>query len=239
MRRAAHARFPEHLSPVAAVSSPDNELWLQCWRDRSTDFHQKTVNPLLVRYWQSLNLPAKSRVFVPLCGKSLDLLWLAGQGHQVAGIELSPIAVRAFFRENRLHPVRRQVGRLTEWSSGQIRIFCGDIFALTAADLGPVNAVYDRAALTALPETTRIAYVAHLHALIPVMCPIFLVSAEDPEESDGTASEQAIAEELLALYAGRFTVDLVHVVPSYQSDPEAPEAPPQLVEHKLYRLLPI
>lgn len=237
MRRTIHARFPEHLSPVAAVSSPDNELWLQCWRDRSTDFHQKTVNPLLMRYWPSLNLSANSRVFVPLCGKSLDLLWLAGQGHLVTGIELSPIAVRAFFRENRLQPARRQVGRLTEWSSGPIRILCGDIFALAAADLGPIDAVYDRAALTALPETARIAYVAHLHALIPEMCPIFLVSAEDPEEGDG--AEPAIAEELLALYAGRFTIDLVHVVPGYQLDPEVPEAPPQRVEHKLYRLLPI
>lgn len=219
------------------MSSPGNVLWEQCWRDRETDFHQKTVNPLLVRYWQSLNLPAGSRVFVPLCGKSLDLLWLAGQGHPVIGVELSPIAVRAFFRENRLLPARRQVGRLTEWSSGPIRIFCGDIFALTAADLGPVAAVYDRAALTALSEAARIAYVAHLQALIPETCPIFLLTAEDPETLDGQDPE--VAEELLTLYAGRFSVDLVHVAPSFQSHPEVPDAPPLPIEHKFYRLLPI
>lgn len=221
------------------MSSPDNALWEQCWRDRHTDFHQKTVNPLLVRYWQSLNLPAGSRIFVPLCGKSLDLLWLAAQGHQVIGVELSPIAVRAFFRENRLQPARRQIGRLTEWSSGAIRIFCGDIFALTAADLGAVAAVYDRAALTALPETARLAYVAHLQALIPEICPIFLLTVEDPEEGDADDSAPVIAEELLSLYAGRFTVDLVHVAPGSQADPENPEAPPLPVEHKFYRLRPI
>jgi thiopurine S-methyltransferase len=219
--------------------SPDNALWEQCWRDRNTDFHQKTVNPLLVRYWQSLQLPAGSRIFVPLCGKSLDLLWLAGQGYQVIGVELSPIAVRAFFRENKLQPTRRQVGRLTEWSSGPLRIFCGDIFALTAADLGSIAAVYDRAALTALPEAARLDYVAHLHALIPEICPIFLLTAEDPEEGDAEGLEPGVAAELLTLYAERFTVDLVHVAPSFQADPESPEAPPLPIEHKFYRLLPI
>jgi thiopurine S-methyltransferase len=221
------------------MSNPDNALWQQCWRDRNIEFHQKTVNQLLIRYWHSLNLEAGSRVFVPLCGKSLDLLWLAQQGCEVIGIELSPIAVRAFFRENNLLPARRQVGRLTEWSSGPIRVFCGDIFALTAADLGPISAVYDRAALTALPETVRATYVAHLHALIPETCPIFLLTAEDPEEGDADGAEPNVAEELLTLYTERFTVELVHVAPSFQTDPEAPDEPPLPIEHKFYRLLPI
>lgn len=221
------------------MSNPDNALWEQCWRDRNIEFHQKTVNQLLIRYWHSLNLAAGSRIFVPLCGKSLDLLWLAQQGCEVIGVELSPIAVRAFFRENGLMPMRRQVGRLTEWSSGPIRIFCGDIFALTAADLGPISAVYDRAALTALPEAVRVTYVAHLHALIPETCPIFLLTAEDPEEGDADGAEPNVAEELLTLYTERFTVELVHVAPSFQSDPEVPDAPPLPIEHKFYRLLPI
>lgn len=115
--------------------------------------------------------------------------------------------------------------------------FCGDIFALTAGDLGAIAAVYDRAALTALPEMARVAYVAHMHALIPETCPIFLLTAEDPEEGDG--KEPEVAEELLTLYAERFTVDLVHVAPSFQADPEAPDAPPLPIEHKFYRLLPV
>lgn len=216
------------------MSSPDNALWQQCWRDRNTAFHQKTVNPLLIRFWESLNLPKDSRVFVPLCGKSLDLLWLAAQGHQVVGSELSPIAVRAFFRENRLTPVRRQVGKLTEWANGRIRIFCGDFFALAAADLGAIAAVYDRAALTALPEEVRAAYVAHLHALLPETCPIFLLTAEDPEEGELEGQEPAVAAELVTLYASRFTVDLAHAVSIVEPDTD----PVQRVEHKLYRLQP-
>nr|MBL8411758.1 hypothetical protein [Dechloromonas sp.] len=93
----------------------DNELWQQCWRDRDTGFHQTTVNPSLIRFWPSLGLDKSERIFVPLCGKSLDLLWLARQGHPVIGVELSPLAVRAFFKESRLQPSRRKVGKFTLW----------------------------------------------------------------------------------------------------------------------------
>ena len=94
------------------MTGRDNELWQQSWRDKNIDFHQKAVNPHLVRFWSSLGLAAGDRVFVPLCGKSLDMLWLAGQGHTVIGVELSPLAVRAFFRENRLQAKRRRNSRL-------------------------------------------------------------------------------------------------------------------------------
>lgn len=223
------------------MSNPDNALWQQCWRDRNTAFHQSVVNPLLISYWESLALPEGSRIFVPLCGKSLDMRWLLARGYEVIGVELSPIAVRAFFRESKLTPVRRRVGQLTEWSNGSIHIFCGDFFALSAADIGSIAAVYDRAALTALPEAVRADYVAHLHQLIPETCPIFLLTAEDPEEGDvaGVGAEGMVADELLTLYASRFTVDLVQVVASSEPDPDDPQGPQLPIEHKFYRLLPV
>ena len=134
-------------SAVTAVSSRDNVLWQQCWRDRSTDFHQKSVNAFLTRFWPGFELEPGSRVFVPLCGKSLDMIWLAAQGHEVIGVELSPIAARAFFSENRLRPVRRKVGNFTLWEHGKLSILCGDYFSLTQRDLGRIDAVYDRAGL--------------------------------------------------------------------------------------------
>ena len=97
------------------MTDRDNVLWLKCWRDQRTGFNQKTVNQLLTRFWPSLDLVQGSRVFVPLCGKSLDMIWLAKQGHEVIGVELSPIAVWAFFRENHLKPARRQIGKFTLW----------------------------------------------------------------------------------------------------------------------------
>lgn len=219
------------------MTSPDNALWEQCWRDKNTAFHQKAINPLLQRFWSSLALPVGSRIFVPLCGKSLDLGWLAAQGYRVLGVELSPIAVRAFFRESRMQAVRTPAGALTEWRSGAVSIFCGDIFALTAAQLGPIAAVYDRAALTALPEAVRAEYVAHLHQLIPETCPIFLLTAEDPEMGE-EGYPATVADEVLSLYAHRFSVDLAHVSATQELDPEAPETGLQPVEHKFYRLLP-
>lgn len=218
------------------MTGRDNALWQRCWRDRQTGFHQKTVNPLLTSFWSGLGLGPGSRVFVPLCGKSLDMIWLAGQGHQVVGVELSPIAVRAFFRENRLQPVRRQVGAFTLWEHGRLAILCGDYFLLTEGDLGPIDAVYDRAALTALPEDIRRAYVAHLRSVVPPTCKIFLLTAEDAEVGETPAQTAAAADEVVALYAEDFEIDLAHVESVVEADPESPDQAPLRTEYKVYRL---
>lgn len=220
------------------MSSPDNALWQQCWRDGQTDFHQKTVNPLLIRYWSSLRLPAGSPVFVPLCGRSLDLRWLAEQGHEVVGSELSPVAVRDFFRKQRLTPRRRAFGALTLWEHGPYRIFCGDFFALTPELLGPVAAVYDRAALTALPEEVRPAYVAHLHRLLPEYSPVFLLTAEEAEADEPEQACPEILAEIVALYGSRFAIDLACADSRFETLSEAEGGGQQRVEHRLYRLLP-
>ena len=220
------------------TTSRDNPLWQQCWRDKNTGFHQTSVNPLLQEFWPSLDLPPASRVLVPLCGKSLDLLWLAEQGHDVVGIELSPIAVRSFFRENRLQPTRRPAGKLTLWEQGRISLLCGDFFQLTAADFGPIDVVYDRAALGALPEDIRPAYVAHLRAILPVACRIFLLTAEDPEIGEVEGQAFAVADEITALYSKHFAIDLAHVVSTFEPDPDGDGEALLRVEHKLYRLTP-
>lgn len=217
-------------------NSRDNALWQQCWRDRQTDFHQAEVNPHLARFWPGLGLAAGSRVFVPLCGKSLDMLWLANQGHEVIGLELSPVAVDAFFRENGLQPARHSFGAFTLWQQGNIRILCGDFFAAGAADLGPIDAVYDRAALTALPEDIRRPYVAHLKQILPAACKLFLLTVEDAEEGETEAQSRAIADEVSSLYAADFEIELAHVDSVLESDPGG--GPPLWAEHKVYRLTP-
>lgn len=220
------------------MNSRDNALWRQCWRDRLTDdFHQKTVNPLLTRFWPGLNLAAGSRVFVPLCGKSLDMLWLAGQGHEVVGVELSSIAVGAFFRENHLRqPARRKVGDFALWEHGRLRILCGDYFALTREDLGHIDAVYDRASLTALPEDIRPPYVDHLRWLTPEARRVFLLTTEDAEEGETVAEAQAASREIESLYERDFEVELAHVESRFDAVPGAPNRSPQQSEHKVYRL---
>ncbi len=212
--------------------SPDNGLWLQCWRDSQTDFHQAAVNPLLSRFWPRLDLAAGSRIFVPLCGKSLDMLWLVAQGHEVIGVELSPIAVRAFFRDNQLKPKQTRQGKLTLWQHGNLSILCGDYFALGPADLGRIDTVYDRAALTALPEHIRGAYVTQLRRIVPATADVFLLTTEDagPDETDDQAL--GVSEEIKTLYSQAFHVELTHVESVFEGNPPALER----TEYKVYRL---
>lgn len=217
----------------------DNALWQQCWRDSETDdFHQHTVNANLIKFWPGLGLSPTDRVFVPLCGKSLDLLWLARQGHPVVGVELSPIAVRAFFKESRLPVTRSQHGKFTRWQSGRIDILCGDLFDLSAADLGDISAVFDRASLTALPEAVRHAYLAHLRKILPEQCSMFLLTTEEPDDGETPDQAFAIADEITSLYTLAFDIQLRHVENIFEPDPERAGCPPIRIEHKVYLLTP-
>lgn len=225
------------------MTGRDNELWQQSWRDRQTAFHQKTVNPHLVSFWSALGLAPAERVFVPLCGKSLDLLWLAQQGHGVVGSELSPLAVRAFFRENRLPATRRAVGEFTLWEStlgkrGRISILCGDFFRLAAADLGEIAAVFDRASLTALPDEIRGAYLDHLRKIVPAACKMLLLTTEEPDAGETDGQPFAVAEEIAELYADAFAIELRHVESLFEADPDPAIGQPVRVEQKVYLLTP-
>lgn len=218
------------------VTGRDNPLWLQFWRDQRTDFHQDTVNPLLIRFWPALNLRAASRIFVPLCGKSLDLIWLAQQGHTVIGVELSPVATRAFFRDNHLHPHKRRVGNFTLWQHDRISILCGDYFALHAMDIGAIDVVYDRAALTALPIDIRELYAAHLQQIVSDTTNIFLLTIED--EADNVSSERTsgVNEEITALYSNGFEIELAYTEAVFEPHSEALNETPRRAEYKVYFL---
>ncbi|TBU98803.1 thiopurine S-methyltransferase [Stutzerimonas kirkiae] len=216
------------------MTDRDNQLWLRLWRERRTDFHQRGVNRLLSRFWPAFAPATGSRVFVPLCGKSLDMLWLAERGHDVIGVELSPLAVAAFFRENHLQPSKHRQGRFTLWRHGRIAILCGDYFALAAADLGPVDSVYDRAALTALPPTVRARYVAQLRRIVPDSAGVFLLTLEDAEEGASLQQAQGVDGELAALYRADFEIALTHVHSLFETDPQS--GAPCRVEYKLYQL---
>ncbi len=220
------------------MTGRDNERWQQSWRDREIAFHQNVVNPHLVKFWQNLRLTAADRVFVPLCGKSLDLRWLADQGHTVVGVELSPLAVRAFFKENKMQPARQKLGKFTRWEHGRISILCGDFFQLSAADLGEIAAVFDRASLTALPDEIRGAYIAHLKKILPASCKMLLLTTEEPDEGETQSQPFAIADEIVSLYTSAFDIQLSHVESFFEPDPDPEISLPVRVEQKVYMLTP-
>jgi thiopurine S-methyltransferase len=121
-------------------------------------------------------------LLVPLCGKTEDLAYLASQGREVIGIELVEDAVRAFFAEHAVTPTITQRGELTQYTAGAVTIFAGDVFAVTREDVGKIDAIYDRAALVALPEEMRERYVAHLGALTAAATPVLLVTLTYPQD---------------------------------------------------------
>ncbi len=144
---------------------------------------------------------------MPLCGKSLDLRWLAEQGHEVVGVEISPIAVKDFFAENHLQAKCIRGARFNVWETERIKLLCGDVFELTAADVGRIDVVYDRAALIALLPKMRRRYVEMINSLVPATAPHFLISL-DYEQSRMDGPPFAVSDaEITELYGERFLID--------------------------------
>lgn len=183
----------------------DTEYWRERWQQNRIEFHQDVISPYLQRFLPELKLAPGARVFVPLCGKSKDMLWLSAQGYGVFGVEISPLAVAAFFSENGLQPRRESRGAFESWRSGTIAIVCGDYFVLTPADLAGVVAVYDRAALVALPAEQRQRYARHMQALLPA-ARILLATMEYPQVEIPGPPFSVDNAELDALYGAHYFI---------------------------------
>ncbi|MGP9799759.1 thiopurine S-methyltransferase [Rheinheimera sp. NSM] len=140
----------------------DPDFWQEKWQKREIAFHQAAANPLLISWFNQLALAPGATVFLPLCGKSLDIHWLLAQGYSVVGAELSEMAVQELFAELGLTPTVSRAGNLLHYQAEQLQVFVGDIFQLSESTLGAVAAIYDRAALVALPDAMRQRYAQHL-----------------------------------------------------------------------------
>jgi thiopurine S-methyltransferase len=199
--------------------------WLARWRDGRTAFHEGQPNDLLVRH--AARLAGCRRVLVPLCGKSEDLAFLAARGHDVVGVELAEQAVQAFFAEHALVPSIARRGPFVAYEVGPgavpadpgaaatapptasaIALLAGDFFALTPELLGPIDALYDRAALIALPAELRPRYVALLRALVPAGALALVITLEFDQAMAAGPPFAVLEPELRALYAGA-AVELV------------------------------
>lgn len=162
------------------------EFWHQRWREGRIGFHQDQPTPLMLEHWPALRVEPGAKVFVPLAGKSLDLAWFAAQGYRVLGVELSQLAIVQFFAEHGLEPAQRKSRYGTHYETGGIELIHGDAFGLDADALAGCDAVYDRAALIALPPDMRRRYVRDLHACLPAGCRGLLITLEYPaHEKDG------------------------------------------------------
>jgi thiopurine S-methyltransferase len=183
------------------------DFWLDRWRTAQIGFHQASVDRHLKAYWPLLELPASSPVFVPLCGKSLDLMWLRERGHSVKGVELSPVALESFFMEQGIPARRRVLSSFDVYEADGFTLFCGDYFKLTPALLGSVSAVYDRAALISWTPAAREAYVKQLTGLTRPGTQMLLIVVEFPPEQMKGPPFPLTRDAIDDLYADRYSIE--------------------------------
>ena len=140
----------------------DENFWQQRWASNEIGFHLSEANPLFVKHFKSLELSKNQRVFLPLCGKTLDIAWLLSQEYKVAGAEIVEVAIQQLFEELKVKPTITKLQNLKHYSALNLDLFVGDIFNLNPEILGPIDATYDRAALVALPKDVSLKYSQHL-----------------------------------------------------------------------------
>lgn len=180
--------------------------WHARWRENRIGFHRSDVHPMLGAHWPPPGVAADATVFVPLAGKTLDMHWLAERGHAVVGVELSPIAVRAFFEEAGVTPEAGTEAGLDYLEHERIRLYIGDLFALTPTHLAGATACYDRASLVALDAATRRRYAEALATLLPEGAGMLLVTVDYPQHEMSGPPFAVPDDEVLTLFGPTFEV---------------------------------
>jgi len=186
------------------------EFWEQRWQQNQTAFHLPMINPCLTKFWPTLNIQPGSQVFIPLCGKSLDLTWFAENQYSVLGIECSDHAINEFFDGQNTQVNKNQQGPFKLYQADNIRVLQGDFFALRSNNLNKVAAVYDRASLIALPEQMRQNYVSLLTEILPLNVQILLVTLEYNQSIMTGPPFSVTQDEVLKLFQPDFNVELLN-----------------------------
>ncbi|MCF7983879.1 MAG: thiopurine S-methyltransferase [Thiohalocapsa sp.] len=212
------------------------EFWQQRWQRGEIGWHAEEFNRHLTEHWSRLGAPAGGRVLVPLCGKSLDMLWLAGRGHRVLGVELSDIAAAAFFEDNGLSPAVTDEPPFRRYRVDELEILAGDFFDLDSSQAQGISAVYDRAALIALPPQMRPAYAERLAALLPAQVPSLLITLDYVQSQMQGPPFAVSRDEVAELFGTAFEIETIADVDILAESPRfAERGLEQLAEH-VYRL---
>ena len=187
----------------------DNQHWLDRWEQNRIGFHETEVNPLLVRYLPQFNLKPGDSIFLPLCGKSVDMVWLAEQGYEVTGIELSQLAIESFFEEQQLSYQLFESDRFLLYKSDNINLLQGDFFDLRADDLPDYKLVYDRASLIAFEAPQRPDYCAHLRSLMPQQADMLLITLHYDQQKMKGPPFGVSDEEVMVAYQSGYDISIL------------------------------
>ena len=193
--------------------------WHSRWESNKIGWHADQVNLQLIEYFSELNLVDGDKIFVPLCGKSLDMLYLLQRGLKVVGVEMSEIATQQFFGENKLEYSVSKVDDLILYEGDRIQIFCGDFFTMKASHLVDVKAVYDRASLIALDEALRQKYVNHLNDIISQDVRVLLLTLNYPQHQRVGPPFAVSKSEVDSLYGGSFQCQELQNITDIENEP--------------------
>lgn len=214
----------------------DNQHWLDRWRENRIGFHEAAVNRHLRTYLPRFALEPGSCLFLPLCGKAYDIAWIAEQGYEVIGIELSDLAVEAFFDEQGLEYERFDSDRFGVYRSGKICLLQGDFFDLRKDDLGACSFVYDRASLIAMDAPNRPRYCEHMLSIVPAVSSMLLITLEyDQSEMQGPPFAVP-AEEIYRYYQQAFSINLLESNDIIDERPRWREAGLSALGESVFRL---
>lgn len=188
------------------------EDWKQRWQDGHTGWHKNVVHPALIKYFERLELTAGDQVFVPLCGSSVDMEWLAEQGINIIGCEISDKAIAGFFERVELQPEKTRQDELVSWKAGSYTLYQGDYFAMQANHVERIRAVYDCASLIALPregETGRKAYLRKMRELVSDEVKTLLITLDYEQPEFGGPPYPVGYEEIVWQYAFDHIIEFI------------------------------
>ena len=209
--------------------------WLKRWQDGFIGWHQHKANMRMVKFLPKLDLNANDTVFVPLCGKSLDMIYLSEQGFKVIGVELSELAVEQFFSENELSFTKQKQDDFIVFTGKNIKIYCGDLFDLQPENLINIVAIYDRASLIALNEKMRFDYVKFLLGIIPEKIKWLLLTMNYPQSQKEGPPFAVAQEEVKKLFVD-CKYQQLEVIDDLKNEQKFKEAKVDFLEKAVYLL---
>ncbi|RTL10183.1 MAG: thiopurine S-methyltransferase [Neisseriaceae bacterium] len=209
----------------------DHDFWHQKWKNNEIGFHREEINEFLQKYYPSNQLSSKTKVFVPLCGKSIDMLWLNQRGAQVVGSELSLLACQQFFTENNLEMEHSESNEFIHLKHNSIELLSGDFFKLSLAQLGKIDFCYDRAALVALPPDLRIQYANKMAELLPTGALYLLITYNYSKDNTIGPPFSVDSNEVINLFGDNFTITFL------EQQAEDPNSLPALAKRGISQIM--
>ena len=213
----------------------EQSFWLNRWENRQIGFHQQQINEYLLRHLGQYDLPEQGRVFVPLCGKTGDMVWLADKGYDVTGVEYSQIAVEEFFQEHNLAYEFTEKGPFKVYRSDKITVLQGNFFDLNKDILGPVDFVFDRASLVALPDDMRSRYAEHMYRLAEQADMLLVTMEYDQAQMQGPPFA-VTADEVQQHFSSLYNVSELETQDLLSTSPQFKERGLDSLLEKAYKL---